>query len=172
MDSKNSLFTASTEESPLGRIDVYAGPGGLISVRLLGKSLSRVAEPNPSMGDPAGQALLQILEYLDGKRRTFDVTIDWSLIKPFQTVVLKQAMLIPYGSWKTYGQVARELGKPAASRAIGGALANNPIPIIIPCHRVAAADGSLTGFSAANGVRSKRWLLELEGNSFVGEKLA
>ena len=92
-------------------------------------------------------------------------------MKPFQTKVLKRTLAIPFGQVLTYGQLATELDNPAASRAVGGALAHNPIPIIIPCHRVVAANGRLTGFSAAEGIRTKQWLLELEGRRVVGEKL-
>jgi methylated-DNA-[protein]-cysteine S-methyltransferase len=168
-----SLFVARTTRSPLGTVEVQAGREGLLAVNLPGRSApGSGAEIEPSTDDPAGIALCQILEYLDGKRKAFDLTIDWSYIKPFQVHVLERAMRIPFGEVMTYGQIAVELSGPAASRAVGGALAHNPIPIVIPCHRVVASDGRLTGFSAADGIRAKQWLLELEGHRVVGEKLA
>lgn len=169
MTIQSSLYIASVTQSPLGSIEVQAGVNGLFSVTLGGTAKMQITAP---ASDPASEALRQILEYLEGKRCEFDVKVDWSIQKPFQTRVLEVTQQIPFGSTKTYGQIARDLGTPAASRAVGGALARNPIPIILPCHRVVAADGSLTGFSAADGIRAKRWLLELEGHRFVGEKLA
>ena len=167
-----SLFIARTCTSPLGCIEVQAGNSGLYSVNLYGsKPPLLFSEMRPGSGNPAGIALEQILEYLNGSRREFDAEVDWSYIKPFQVEVLKAALAIPFGAFLTYGQIARQLGKPAASRAVGGALAHNPVPIIIPCHRVVAADGSLTGFSASDGIRAKQWLLELEGHRIVSEKL-
>lgn len=167
-----SLFIARTCASPLGCIEVQSGISGLYSVNLYGsKPPLLFSEMRPGSGNLAGVALDQILEYLNGSRREFDAAVDWSYIKPFQAEVLKAALAIPFGAFLTYGQIARQLGKPAASRAVGGALAHNPVPIIIPCHRVVAADGSLTGFSAADGIRAKQWLLELEGHRVVSEKL-
>lgn len=168
-----SLFIARTCTSPLGCIEVQAGIHGLYSVNLYGSRPPLLfSEMRPASSEnPAGLALEQILEYLSGSRREFDAEVDWSYIKPFQAEVLKAAIAIPFGAFLTYGQIARQLGKPAASRAVGGALAQNPVPIIIPCHRVVAADGSLTGFSAADGIRAKQWLLELEGHRVVSEKL-
>jgi methylated-DNA-[protein]-cysteine S-methyltransferase len=169
MATQSSLYIARIDSSPIGCIEVQAGENGLLSVTLGGSAKMETTKP---CSDPASEALHQILEYLEGKRREFDIMIDWSFQKPFQSEVLRLTQRIPFGSTKTYGQIAREMGKPAASRAVGGALGRNPIPIFLPCHRVVAADGSLTGFSAADGLRAKRWLLELEGHRFVGEKLA
>ena len=140
---------------------------------LLGHAL-QMAASQQLVSDNSGlaqQTLQQLLEYLAGKRRSFDVPIDWTCMKPFQIKVLERTAAIPYGQALTYGQLAAELNHPAASRAVGGALARNPIPIIIPCHRVVASNGRLTGFSAAEGIRTKQWLLELEGRQVVGEKL-
>lgn len=113
----------------------------------------------------------QILEYLTGTRRDFELPLDWSSITGFQSDVLHLTYEIPYGEVRSYGEVARALGKPAASRAVGGALARNPMPILIPCHRVVAASGALTGYSAADGITTKSLLLELEGHRIVGQKL-
>lgn len=103
----------------------------------------------------------QIMEYFRGKRTAFDVPVDWSRIKPFQRAVLQTAVRIPAGTVWTYRQVAQAIGKPNASRAVGQALARNPIPIVLPCHRVLASDGSLHGY--AGGLERKRILLQLEG---------
>jgi methylated-DNA-[protein]-cysteine S-methyltransferase len=173
MTPSSSLFIARATDTPIGLIEVQAGLNGLMRVDLLGKSSNSRLTKNDALesSDPAGQALHQILEYLAGSRRIFSIEIDWSFLKPFQGQVLKRTLEIPFGAFMTYGQIARELSSAAASRAVGGALAHNPMPIVIPCHRVVAADGSLTGFSAADGIRAKQWLLELEGHRIVSEKL-
>jgi len=85
--------------------------------------------------------------------------------------VLDLTRQIAFGEVLTYGEIARRLGKPAASRAVGAALGRNPMPLLIPCHRVVAANRSLTGYSAADGIKTKAWLLTLEGGKVVGQKL-
>jgi methylated-DNA-[protein]-cysteine S-methyltransferase len=107
----------------------------------------------------------QLAEYFAGKRRVFDVPIDLRRVKPFQRSVLEAALQIPAGSYRTYQQVAQAIGRPKASRAVGQALARNPVAIFVPCHRVLARDGSLHGY--AGGLERKRLLLQLEGTTIV-----
>ena len=168
-----NISIARAEDTPIGVIVVQAGSNGLCRVDLLGHSAQKIGNKQAisSESDLARQALQQLLEYLSGQRRSFEIQIDSSSMKPFQTKVLKRTLAVPFGQVLTYGQLATELDNQAASRAVGGALAHNPISIIIPCHRVVAANGRLTGFSAAEGIRTKQWLLELEGRRVVGEKL-
>ncbi len=104
----------------------------------------------------------QLRDYFDGRSVEFDVPVDFSPLSPFQRKVLSACAEIGYGRTMTYGQLARRIGSPHAARAVGGALARNPIPLVIPCHRVIAGDGSLGGFSAPQGVTLKRRLLDLE----------
>jgi len=106
--------------------------------------------------------ITQLKEYFDGSRRDFDLPIDLGPLTPFQRRVLEATRAIPYGTVQSYKAVASAAGSPLAARAAGQALGNNPIAIIIPCHRVVAHDGSIGGFSAAGGVAAKRWLLEHE----------
>lgn len=101
-------------------------------------------------------------EYLNGTRLSFELPIDWSVMTPFQANVLRLVNLIPYGETRSYGEIARELNKPTAARAVGMANARNPIPLVIPCHRVIGHDGKLCGYSAPNGIETKAWLLTLE----------
>ncbi|HUO10874.1 MAG TPA: methylated-DNA--[protein]-cysteine S-methyltransferase [Phycisphaerae bacterium] len=91
--------------------------------------------------------------------------LDWSTLSPFQQAVLNVTATIPRGQRLTYGEVARKIGKPRASRAVGAALGANPWPVLIPCHRVIGANGSMTGFSAPGGIEVKRRMLEMEQSS-------
>jgi methylated-DNA-[protein]-cysteine S-methyltransferase len=109
----------------------------------------------------------QLAEYLAGHRRRFDVVTDLALATPFQREVLTAlAAGVGYGRTASYGQLARDVGRPAASRAVGGALNHNPLCVVVPCHRVVAASGALTGY--AGGVEAKRHLLELEAAAAGG----
>ncbi len=159
----------------IGAVRVTAGVHGVLQVDLLGRThqadvASETKAPQQAF-QHASNAMEQILEYLDGKRKFFDLPIDWFFSTPFQKKVLEITQSIPFGELLTYGQIAAKLGKINASRAVGGALGRNPMPIIIPCHRVVAANGSLTGFSAAEGLLTKQFLLELEGHQIVAQKL-
>jgi len=105
----------------------------------------------------------QVLEYLDGRRKSFTFAYDLRSSTPFQRDVLTTVQKVPRGEYLTYGELARRIGRPGAARAVGQALGSNPIPILIPCHRVLASDGSLGGYSGRGGVRTKEALLRLEG---------
>ena len=109
------------------------------------------------------EAMRQVREYLDGKRTAFDLPLDMTTMTDFQRTVLSAALKIPRGQWLTYGEVAKAIGRPQASRAVGQALGHNPVPIVIPCHRVLGSDGSLHGYSGGGGLQTKAWLLQLEG---------
>ncbi len=100
-------------------------------------------------------------EYFAGRRREFELALDWALIGPFARRVLQATAAIPYGGVLSYAEVAAEAGSPRGSRAAGNALGANPIPIVIPCHRVLRSGGALGGYGG--GLERKRWLLELEG---------
>lgn len=117
------------------------------------------AEPDPEVA-PLPEVRRQLDEYLAGRRRDFDVPLDFGGT-PFQRLCWEGLLRIPYGETRSYGQMAREIGRPAAVRAVGHANHDNPIGVIIPCHRVIGANGSLTGY--AGGLDMKRVLLELEG---------
>lgn len=105
--------------------------------------------------------------YFSGRRVVIRARLDLTGATAFQKRVWTAAAAIPYGTVRTYGQIAREMGMPGASRAVGRALGMNPLPIIIPCHRVIRSDGGMGGFSAAQGIKMKRVLLSLEGLSAV-----
>jgi methylated-DNA-[protein]-cysteine S-methyltransferase len=107
----------------------------------------------------------KIADYFRGKSVDLRVPVDWEQLTPFQREVLKTVYNIPYGHVQTYKWVGRKIGKPRSARAVGNALARNPIPLVIPCHRVVRGDGTLGGFSAPEGTRLKQWLLDLERGS-------
>jgi methylated-DNA-[protein]-cysteine S-methyltransferase len=100
-------------------------------------------------------------EYFEGKRRDFDVDLDWRLVDGFNRRVLKATAKIPYGKMSTYKTMATQAGSPRAARAAGNALHNNPIPLVVPCHRVIGSSGSLVGYGG--GLPMKEFLLKLEG---------
>ena len=124
----------------------------------------------PAKGKPPtllAHALQQLAEYFQHEREAFDLPIDWSGIAPFNLRALRACAEIPYGRVRTYGQLAAQLDNPRGGRAVGGAMAANPIPIIIPCHRVVGSDGKLHGYGAPNGIQTKAFLLSLEGGLSV-----
>jgi len=116
----------------------------------------------------AERAEREIREYCAGRRRRFTVTIDLSGVPPFHRKVLAAARRIPCGRTVTYGELARRAGSPRAARAAGQAMAHNPVPLIVPCHRVVAAGGGLGGFGG--GLALKRRLLALEGVERLGRR--
>jgi methylated-DNA-[protein]-cysteine S-methyltransferase len=109
---------------------------------------------------PLPEVARQLDEYFDGRRRKFDLPIRFSGTE-FQCRAWKNLMEIPYGETRSYGEQAQRIGQPSATRAVGLANGRNPIPVVVPCHRVIGADGSLTGFGG--GLERKRWLLIHEG---------
>jgi methylated-DNA-[protein]-cysteine S-methyltransferase len=155
-------------ESPLGSLYVAASAQGLYSVDF-GVSqtdfLNRLDPLARTERDAAALAAIteQLQSYFTGACQRFDLPVDLGRLTPFQRSVLQTARHIPPGSLWTYGQVARAIGKPKASRAVGQALGRNPVPIVVPCHRVIASDGGLGGYSGGGGLASKRFLLNLEG---------
>jgi methylated-DNA-[protein]-cysteine S-methyltransferase len=107
-------------------------------------------------------ALSQLSEYLVGNRRQFDLPIELIGMTPFQVQVLQLTMDIPYGHTSTYKEIAARSRNGHAARAVGRVEATNPIPLVIPCHRVIGSDGSLHGYGGPGGIRLKAWLLKLE----------
>jgi methylated-DNA-[protein]-cysteine S-methyltransferase len=100
-------------------------------------------------------------QYFDGTRKEFDLPVDLAALPSFQQLVLAELQLVPYGVTATYGGLAERIGHPRAARAVGGALNKNPVPIVVPCHRIVGAGGSLVGY--AGGLERKEKLLALEG---------
>ncbi len=158
------------ESTPIGPIHIAVSRIGLRYI-ILHPHGHHQLEENAERTDASLQegtyftlpAARQVEEYLAGDRRDFDLTLDLPLMTPFRQRVLREAGQIPYGSTITYGELAGRIGSPAAARAVGQALARNPVPLVIPCHRVLAFDDSLRGYSAGSGIPTKAFLLKLEG---------
>jgi O-6-methylguanine DNA methyltransferase len=154
--------------SPLGPLFAAANERGLCALdfgRQEDKFLERF-DPRARLeknSKAVERVLAQLREYFAGDRSSFDLLVDISQLTRFQRSVLDVACRIAPGQVWTYQRIAEELGRPRSSRPVGGALARNPIPIVIPCHRVIASDGSLGGYSGGSGLKAKQWLLRLEG---------
>lgn len=110
-------------------------------------------------------AAFELEKYILGQLKEFTLKIDWTFMGSFQQKVLKATMKIPFGETRSYKAIANDIGHPGAARAVGKAEATNPVPIIIPCHRVLGVDGKLHGYSAGQGLETKKWLLALERGS-------
>ncbi len=156
--------------SPLGLVAVEFGVSRRAFESTVRKHATREewALPPAPLG-VAEVAVCQIAEYLQGRRHTFDIPIDWSVLaSDFQRTALMVVAAIPYGETRTYGQIAAQIGYPRAPRAMGRANATNPMPLVIPCHRVIGSDGKLHGYGGHGGLNTKRWLLEMEAGSSPG----
>ena len=163
-----SLY-CTTMGSPFGPLMLVATPTGLCRVGLPGEGrealeewLARWVGPEPMEENPAAlaAAVAQLREYFSRLRREFDLPLDLRGT-PFQQQVWRELRKVPYGQTVSYGELARRVGRPGAARAVGQAVGANPIPIIVPCHRVVGADGSLVGYGG--GLEIKSALLRLEG---------
>jgi len=160
------IMQGELTHSPIGPIYFRASQNGLkrLSLFPLGQ-----LEP-PTMIDSTYQAfnilssaMEQVNQYLKGECKVFDLKLTLEGLTPFQKQVLSAAHEIPYGEIRTYCQLAKQIGKPLASRAVGSALAHNPLLLVIPCHRVIGSDGHLGGFAAPGSTATKLKLLRLEG---------
>lgn len=153
-------------DSPIG-IVLIAGDAEAIR-RITFPKNGKAARPEPewehSAGGPVGEAIRQLREYFASRRTAFDLPLAPEGTS-FQRAVWRQLQEIPYASTISYGELARRVGNPKASRAVGAANGANPIPIVIPCHRVIGANGTLTGFGG--GLPVKHALLSLEANASV-----
>ncbi len=146
----------ATYSSPLGYIRIEHRHERLTQLKIL----SGAPEQHGVRDRFTDMVFSQVEAYLNAERRSFDVDIDLSGCTPFQRAVLEELLNIPYGERRSYKQIAVAIGNPKASRAVGLANRNNPIHIIIPCHRVVGSNGKLTGYAA--GLAAKEFLLDCE----------
>jgi methylated-DNA-[protein]-cysteine S-methyltransferase len=156
-------------DSPFGPLLLAATRRGLVSLAFPEQDVDSVLERlartiSPRIVEaPASleHVRRELEEYFSGSRRAFELALDWTLVRGFGRRVLRVTSQIPYGGVLSYAEVAADAGSPRGSRAAGNALGSNPIPIVIPCHRVLRSGGVLGGYGG--GPERKRWLLELEG---------
>ena len=157
-------------DSPIGELIVFVTPRGLLRIKYADEPIEGVLADVASRVSPrilraparTDEARHELEAYFGLRRRSFNMPIDWSLVHGFAGRILRQTARIPFGDVRSYGQLAAEAGSPRAARAVGNALGSNPIPIVVPCHRVLHADGGLGGYSG--GLDRKRYLLALEGS--------
>ena len=156
-------------DSPLGKLLAVSSPSGLIKLGYpnvaADAQLSALAEAvSPRLLEAPqrfDEVRRELGEYFEGERRDFDLDLDWRLTTGFVQRVLRETAQIPFGQTRTYSEMAASAGSPRAHRAAGSALGANPIPIVVPCHRVLRVGGALGGYGG--GLEVKRRLLELEG---------
>ena len=163
------IYLGELNNTPLGDLRIAASDLGLVAVEWAESQpeldpylfrLKQPIEPNQTIIQPYAE---ELIEYLKGNRRDFTFAIDWSIFKPFQRKTLKAVYAIPYGETQTYADIAMQIGYPNAYRAVGQANATNPMPLVIPCHRVIGKDGKLHGYGGGDGLPTKEWLLKMEG---------
>ncbi len=157
------MIVRATVDTPIGRLTLIASEGGLREIRFP----IEVATDAPEDGDDGvlEAARRQLGEYFDGSRRDFALPLDLHGTD-FQLAAWRALLQIPYGTTVSYGEQARRLGDVGKARAVGHANGRNPLPIVVPCHRVIGANGSLTGFGG--GLDTKRWLLAHERDILDG----
>ena len=159
----------ATYNSPLGTLNVVVTPRGLVRLSYPGEPIEAQLE---ELADRISPRLLhapertdevrrQLDDYFAGRAHGFQLPIDWRLVRGFAGNVLRATARIPFGAVSSYREIATAAGSPNAYRAAGNALGSNPIPIVVPCHRVLHAGGGLGGYTG--GVERKRYLLQLEG---------
>jgi methylated-DNA-[protein]-cysteine S-methyltransferase len=156
-----------------GRVYAASGPRGLCRLTWLiddaGAFERDLADRYPDseiVREPGSHSALerQLGDYLGGRLSEIDVGIDLSSLSEFERAVLEEARRIPYGATITYAELARKIGRPGAARAVGNALRHNPLPILVPCHRIIRADGSPGGYGGPTGTPEKIRLLRVEGS--------
>lgn len=145
--------------SPLGPIRLTANDQALVAVQLMGDEHGPHSEHFPRGSSVLELAVRQLTDYFSGRRKVFDIPLS-AQGTVFQRLVWQHLTAIPHGETRSYSDIADAIGRPNSSRAVGAANGRNPIAIIVPCHRVIGANGTLTGY--AGGLAAKRWLLHHE----------
>ena len=163
------VYLGELNRTPLGDLRIAVSDLGLVAVEWadaqseLDAYLLRLKRPVEADQKKAQPYAKELSDYLKGRLHNFTLPIDWSVLRPFQLKTLKVVYEIPYGETRTYAEIAAQIGNPRAYRAVGRANATNPMPLVIPCHRVIGRDGKLHGYGGGNGLPTKEWLLKLEG---------
>ncbi|UYN83958.1 MAG: methylated-DNA--[protein]-cysteine S-methyltransferase [Microcella sp.] len=151
-----------TIDSPIGRIALHSDGDAVtrLEIATQGRLTTDGAPDSPT--PVLRRTATELAQYFAGRRTDFTVPV--RLIgTPFQLDIWRQLQAIPFGDVRGYGELGRATGRPTAGRAVGGAVGANPVPLLVPCHRVLASDARITGYSAGDGVVTKVWLLDHEG---------
>lgn len=162
-------FCYTIIDTALGYVGLVRSGAGLcrIVIRLSRKGVVEIVTRDylsaVESADAFGDLPRRVVRYLGGERVTFNDKLDWSGASSFRRAVWEATRAIPYGETRSYGWVAEEVGRSKAARAVGQALAANPMPVVVPCHRVIGSDGRLTGFTG--GLEMKKQLLKIEETS-------
>jgi methylated-DNA-[protein]-cysteine S-methyltransferase len=166
----------TTVASPVGPLRLAASERGLAHISFAASESEGAAaaelerrgfdarpadEAPPGANDVLARARTELDEYFAGRRHDFDLPLDWSGVSPFTLATLEATAAVPFGRLDTYGSIADRIGKPGASRAVGNALGANPLPVIVPCHRIVAAGGAIGGYTGGLGIKQR--LLAIEG---------
>ena len=163
------LYLGELNHTPVGDLRIAASDLGLVAIEWADSQLQfdaylnrlkRSIQPDAKKLKPY---VRELTEYLEGNRHTFTIPIDWTLLRPFQREALQAVFRVPYGETRTYLEIAVEINRPTAYRAVGRANATNPMPLVIPCHRLIGTDGKLHGYGGGEGLKTKEWLLRMEG---------
>jgi len=149
-------------ESPIGRIEVVGDGAAIVALAIERDGLLPHDELDERPDEVTRRAVAQLEEYFAGERRAFDVPVVLHGTA-FQRAVWEQLVELQWGEVISYGDLGRGTGRATAGRAVGGAVGANPVPIIVPCHRVLGANGVITGYSGGEGIPTKSWLLDHEG---------
>jgi len=159
MISKETLVfdSCGSIDSPVGPVSVYGRGDAIVYLEMAHEPAS-----NSNRSPVVESALSQLAEYFAGKRTVLDFPVA-PKGTDFQMAVWREIARVPFGETITYAEIAAKIGKPLASRAVGGAVGSNPVALVIGCHRVMGASGKITGFSGGDGIPTKRWLLAHEG---------
>lgn len=153
--------------SPIGDLLLTAGQDALTGLEILLPGNKIAVQPGLSdSGNLLNTAAEQLSEYFSGKRLEFDLPLRVQGTE-FQESVWREISDIPFGEQRTYGQIAKSINNPVASRAVGAAVGANWLPILIPCHRVLGSSKKITGYSGGQGLPTKRWLLDFEGIEYL-----
>ncbi|MBX3045852.1 MAG: methylated-DNA--[protein]-cysteine S-methyltransferase [Anaerolineales bacterium] len=166
------MYYDLVHDTPLGPLWIAVGEHGLLAIEYessedsLRSYLRKLGGQPVRSAERVGATAQQVRQYLLGEARSLDMPVDLSHVTPFQRRVLEEARRVPRGQVRTYMQIANSIGNPKAVRAVGQALRRNPIPIVVPCHRVVASDGTLGGYGGKMRDQRKLDLLKLEGVSF------
>jgi len=168
--NKHIILIGSIKPTPLGEVWAAVSTHGLVRVEfgISQASFERLVrrQTKCETGYAPHQvrtALQQVREYLLGRRHQFELRLDWSVLaSDFQRAALRAVFAIPFGETRTYAEIAAQIGHPQAFRAMGRANATNPMPLVIPCHRVIGSDGGLHGYGGKGGLKTKVWLINME----------